>query len=171
MDDGINEDDNIERIDAIPVPPVMNNQNIGESGRPIIGNQTIFKDGSSWKVRDDILNTNFADKPRQQAFWIWDINDISLSHTFFDYWVHQIKFSQVDSWVECTSDALRQRRQAVTSRGEIVRYLGIRLAAVIERRRGGVEACIKPRSANKEEGTIAEGGDYEAIWDGKITIC
>ena len=66
---------------------------------------------------------------------------------------------------------MRQRRQAVTSRGEIVRYLGIRLAAVIERRRGGVEACIKPRSANKEEGTIAEGGDYEAIWDGKITIC
>ena len=51
MDDGINEDDNIERIDAILVPPVMNNQNIGESGRPIIGNQTIFKDGSLESTR------------------------------------------------------------------------------------------------------------------------
>lgn len=38
----------------------------------------------------------------------------------------------------------------------------LELAAVIERRHGGVEACFKPRSANKAEGTIAEGSDYEA---------
>jgi len=59
------------------------NRDIDISGVPIIGNQTILKDGSKWKVRDTILHDNFADRQEQEAHWIWDHGDILRDRSFF----------------------------------------------------------------------------------------
>ena len=68
---------------------------------------------------------------------------------------------QLDEWVKHTSVALRGQRQAATSRGELIKYLGIRLAAVLERRQGGSSISSSPISSKaSDEGTISEGGDY-----------
>jgi hypothetical protein len=39
------------------------NRDIGVSEFSLIGNQTILKDCSTWKVRDAVLHDNFADQP------------------------------------------------------------------------------------------------------------
>jgi hypothetical protein len=129
-----------------------------------------LKDGSKWKVRDTVLHDNFAGQPDQQAHWIWDRGDVSRDRSFFDYWFHQIKMPQLDEWVKHTNVALREKKQSATNRGEFIKYLGIRLAAVLERRRGGVPQLFKTRGSSvssspsgskaPDEGTISEGGDY-----------
>jgi hypothetical protein len=162
FDDGLL--DNVND-DIIPVVGVLQRE-IGESGRPIIGNQTILNDGTRWKVRDEIVADNFGHIPEQQAYWKWNANDVTIVHSFFDYWFHQIKFPQLDQWVESTNIGLRQRKYKSTNRGELIRYLGLRLTGVLERRRGGVDAMFASRFSNafrstSNAETVFEGGDYE----------
>jgi hypothetical protein len=112
-------------------------------------------------VRDTVLHDNFAGQPDQQAHWIWDRGDVSRDHSFFDYWFHQIKMPQLDEWVKHTNVALREKKQSATNRGEFIKYLGIRLAAVLERRQGGSSISSSPSSSKaSDEGTISEDGDY-----------
>jgi hypothetical protein len=42
----------------------------------------------------------------------------------------------------------------------MLRYLGVRLASVLERRRGGIDSYFETRVACSKD-TIFEGGDYE----------
>ena len=78
FDDGLLEEG---IFDMIPIVGTQNND-IGVSGRPIIGNQTILNDGTRWKVRDEILSDNFAHMPVQQAHWKWSTNDPVLVHFY-----------------------------------------------------------------------------------------
>ena len=43
-----------------------------------------------------------------------------------------------DEWVKYTNIAIRGQRQAATNRGELIKYLGIHLATVLETRQGSV---------------------------------
>ena len=42
----------------------------------------------------------------------------------------------------------------------MLRYLGVRLASVLERRRGGIDSYFETRVGSSKD-TIFEGGDYE----------
>jgi hypothetical protein len=87
-----------------------------------------------------------------------------------DFFLNQVTLSQIDKWVEYTNVELRD--QYVTYRGELLKYLGIHLVSVLEKRRGGVNACFSTRNATEsprsasvlvdDNKTIFEGGDYEA---------
>ena len=98
--------------------------------------------------------------PVQQAHWKWGTNNPVLVHSIFDYWFEQIKLPQFDQWVSSTNIGLISRRYRATHRGELLRYLGVRLASVLERRRGGIDSYFETRVGSSKD-TIFEGGDYE----------
>ena len=172
-DDGLVEEEVIERAEGVPVPPVHNFGERGQSGHPQLGNQTILENGRGyrWVVRDEIRNDNFAHRPRQQPYWKWQGENAAGPHSFYDYWFDQIKYVQLDEWVKYTNiELLNNRKLRPTNRGELLKFLGMRLASVLERRRGGVEGCFAARvssssSSSSRSYTIFEGGDYESRFE------
>jgi hypothetical protein len=78
---------------------------------------------------------------------------------------------QLDEWVQYTNIELQDnRKRKPTNRGGLLKFLGMRLASVLERRRGGVEACFSARvssssSSTSRAYTIFEGGDYESRFE------
>ena len=50
---------------------------------------------------------------------------------------------QLDKWVQNTSEVPRGQKQAATNRETLIKYLGIHLAAVLERHRGGAAQLFK----------------------------
>ena len=127
-----------------------------------------------WTVIDQLRHDPTAAYNRPNARWIWTHNTHidHDKHPKLDFFVNQVTLSQIDKWVEYTNVELRELRQYVTYRGELLKYLGIRLVSVLEKRRGGVNACFSTRNGTKSPGstsvnvedneTIFEGGDYEA---------
>jgi hypothetical protein len=165
-DDGLVEEEVIERAEGVPVPPAHNFGERGQSGHPQLGNQTILENGRGyrWVVRDEIRNDNFAHRPRQQPYWKWQGENAAGPHSFYDYWFDQIKYAQLDEWVKYTNIELHNTRQQRPTNIYIYIYI------LYERRRGGVEGCFSARvfsssSSASRTYTIFEGGDYESRFE------
>jgi hypothetical protein len=112
-DDGLVEEEVIERAEGLPVPPAHNFGERGQSGHPQLGNQTILENGRGyrWVVRDERRNDNFAHRPCQQPYWKWQGENAAGPYSFYDYWFDKIKYAQLDEWFKYTNIELHDNRK------------------------------------------------------------
>ena len=92
---------------------------------------------------------------RHNSRRIWTHNNLigHDKHPKLDFFLNQVTLSQIDKWVEYTNVELRELRQHLTNRGELLKYLGIRLVSVLEKRRGLVNACFSTINSTESPGS------------------
>ena len=78
-------------------------------------------------------------------------------HTPAQYFYHMFPMLELESMLQGTNAVLAEKGYRVTTKAEVLRWLGIRAVAAVEKRRGSVSDWFKKGSA---EGTVLSFGNF-----------
>lgn len=153
---------------AVVLPPVDFTAMADEPPMPVENiDPLLMPNDVLWEEIDDVVQEKYPDVfGRKSNIQITRSQDFGVEK-IEDYFYLLFPMGELDKIVEGTSEVLIERRKPVTTKGEILKYLGIRLASVLERRRGSVRSWFK--DGYVEEESIHLNGAYTTRFNMTVT--
>ena len=114
--------------------------------------------GRLWTEIDAVIEQNVPDHHHDSSRINWrGVPGVEGMRSPEQYFYHLFPMTQLDSMVRATDEVLSGRRLRLTTKAELLRWIGIRAAAALEKRRGPIHDWFE---AGEVDGSLQSFGNY-----------